>query len=320
MAEVGVVGRDRDIKALFAQLYDEIHKRIIGADEVIEHVLIALFSNGHVLLESVPGMGKTLLSKTIASTLECDFMRVQGTPDLKVSDVLGKVTYDEETGETKVIKGPIFTNILLLDELNRSPPKTQSALLEAMEERKVTLGNRTYELPKPFIVLATQNPLEQEGVFPLPEAQKDRFLFKSIIDYPSVEEEAMIAKSKLHDEKINSVFNPAEILIIQKEIKESITVSASILEYMVKIVQATRTRREIRAGAGPRATIAFMTASKTMAFLDGRSEVNVMDVRKLALPVLRHRIILNQEYIDMGTTPDYVINKIVESIKAPQSY
>jgi len=162
MAEVGVVERDRDIKALFAQLYDEIHKRIIGVDEVIEHVLIALFSNGHVLLESVPGMGKTLLSKTIASTLECDFMRVQGTPDLKVSDVLGKITYDEETGETRVIKGPIFTNILLLDELNRSPPKTQSALLEAMEERKVTLGNRTYELPKPFIVLATQNPLERE--------------------------------------------------------------------------------------------------------------------------------------------------------------
>ncbi|RLI93822.1 MAG: hypothetical protein DRO94_04365 [Candidatus Altiarchaeales archaeon] len=318
MVEIDTIERDRDIKALFAQLYDEIHKVIIGVDEVIEHILIALFSNGHVLLESVPGMGKTLLSKSIASTLECEFKRVQGTPDLKTTDIIGEVYYDKETGEQKIIKGPIFTNILLMDELNRAPPKTQSALLEAMEERMVTIGDKTYSLPQPFIVLATQNPLEQKGVFPLPEAQKDRFLFKSVIEYPTLEEEMMIAKSKLYEEKLHPVFNPAEILIIQKDIKESVIMPDSILEYIVKIVQATRNRREVRAGAGPRATIAFMMATKTRAFLNGRNEVNVTDVRKLAHPILRHRIVVSPEYAEMGTTPDYVINKILDSVESPQ--
>lgn len=318
IAETAVsITRDKNIKQQFAQLYDEIHKIIVGYDEVIEDVLVALFSEGHVLLESVPGMGKTMMTKTISSTLECEFKRIQCTPDVTATDILGDALYDEKTGQYKLIKGPIFTNILLVDEINRAQPKTQSALLEAMEEKRVTLGGTTYPLPRPFIVLATQNPLEQKGVFPLPEAQKDRFLFKTTLPYLSDEEEILIMKSKLREEKLSKVFNPAEILIIQKEIKETVFVSDSILEYAVKIVEETRNRKEVAAGASPRASIAFMTTAKTKAFLEGRDYVTPSDIRKLAFPILRHRIILYPEYKEMRITEDDIISKILQKIEAP---
>ncbi len=317
MAENKGMRGDRDIKQLFAQLHDEVHKVVVGNDEVIDEILIALFCGGHVLLESVPGTGKTLMSKTISQTLNCEYTRIQGTPDLGVKGIIGGVFYDETTGQSTVKKGPIFTNILLMDEINRIPPKTQAALLQAMEEQAVSFGGKNYALPKPFIILATQNPIELEGVFPLPEAQIDRFLFKSIIGYPSLEQEMMISKSKLSVQIPEVIFNPAEILIIQKEITKTVQMPDTILEYVVKIVQATRDRRETSTGAGPRASIAFMMASKALAFLEGRDHVTAMDITRLAYPILRHRILLYPEYSSMKVTPDDIIKKILKTIEAP---
>ncbi|RLI88162.1 MAG: magnesium chelatase [Candidatus Altiarchaeales archaeon] len=311
------IGKDKDVYQQFARLYDEIHKRIVGNEEAIECILISLLCDGHVLLESVPGMGKTMLAKTISETLNCEFKRIQGTPDLTATDITGKLVYDEKEGKYVLRKGPVFTNILLMDEINRAPPMTQSALLEVMEEKKVTMGGVTYELPKPFIVIATENPLEQKGVFPLPEAQKDRFLFKVIMMYLTTEEEASIVKSKLRDVKINRIFNPAEILILRKEIKESVTIDDSIIDYAIKIVNETRNRRELQTGASPRASIAFMETAKAKVFLEGRDNVTVADIKKLAYPILRHRIILNPEYVEMRVTPDDIIKKILDKIEAP---
>ncbi len=317
MVEVSGFERDRDIKQLFAQLHHEVHKVVIGNDKVIEEILLALFCGGHVLLESVPGTGKTLMSRTISETLDCEFTRVQGTPDLSSSDITGTLFYDETTGMNILKKGPIFTNILLMDEINRAPPKTQAALLEAMAEKRVTLGGVTHNLPKPFIVLATQNPIDQDGTFPLPEAQMDRFLFKSMVDYPSPEEEVMIAKSKMTDEVPEVIFSPAEILIIQKEIKETVEISDSVLEYAVNIVQATRSRREIQEGEGPRASISFMNTAKALAFFEGRDYVSASDIRRLSVPILRHRLRLYPEYDSMRVSTDDIIRKIVDNIDAP---
>lgn len=311
------IGEDKDVYQQFARLYDEIHKRIIGNEEVIECILIALLCDGHVLLESVPGMGKTMLAKTIAETLNCDFKRIQGTPDLTPMDITGKLVYDKEKNRYILKKGPVFTNILLMDEINRVRPLTQSALLEAMEEKKVTIGGITYEMPKPFIVLATENPLEQMGIFPLPEAQKDRFMFKVIMMYLSKEEEASVVKSKLSDVKINKIFNPAEILILRKEIKEAVTIRDSLVDYAIRIVNETRNRRELSIGASPRASIIFMEAAKAKVFLEGRDSATVADIKKLAYSILRHRIILNPEYVEMRVTPDDVINRILNKIEAP---
>lgn len=315
--EAKSISRDKDIKQQFAQLYDEIHKIIVGYEEVIEDVLIALFSSGNVLLESVPGMGKTMMAKTVAAALKCDFKRIQCTPDITATDILGGMHYDKETGKYSLVKGPIFTNILLVDEINRAQPKTQSALLEAMEEKKVTLGGKSYPLPQPFIVLATQNPLEQKGVFPLPEAQKDRFLFKTVLSFLSDEDEISIMKSKLKEEEISKVFNPAEILVIKKEIKDKVFVSDSVLEYAVRVVEETRNRKELSSGASPRASIAFMNTAKTKAFLEGRNYVTPSDIRKLAFPILRHRIILYPEYKEMRVTEDDIISKILQKVEAP---
>lgn len=317
MAKMEQMGKDKDVYQQFARLYDEIHKRIVGNEEVIECILISLLCDGHVLLESVPGMGKTMLAKTISETLNCEFKRIQGTPDLTATDITGKVVYDEKDDKYVLRKGPVFTNILLMDEINRAPPMTQSALLEVMEEKKVTMGGVTYEMPKPFIVIATENPLEQRGVFPLPEAQKDRFLFKVIMMYLTTEEEASIVKSKLRDVKINRIFNPAEILILRKEIKESVTIDDSIIDYAIKIVDETRNRRELQTGASPRASIAFMKTAKAKVFIEGRNNVTVADIKRLAYPILRHRIILNPEYVEMRVTPDDIIKKILDKIEAP---
>ncbi len=309
--------RDKDVYQQFAQMYDEIHKRIVGEEETIRDIIIAIFGGGHVLIESVPGMGKTMLAKTISETLDCDFKRIQCTADLRPTDIIGKMAFDEAKKKYVLSKGPIFTNILLIDEINRAPPKTQSALLEAMAEKNVTIGGESYKVTEPFIVLATENPVEQEGTFPLPEAQKDRFLFKSVIKYLPMEEEIAIVKSKAREEKINKIFNPPEILIIREEIAKTVSISDAILEYVVKIVDATRERREVATGASPRASIAFMTATKTKAFLEGRNHVTAKDIKEMALPILRHRLILNPDSADFGVTPDDVITKVLERIEAP---
>lgn len=309
--------RDKDVFQQFRQLHDEVHKKIIGEDEVIQGLMIAIFTGQHVLLESVPGMGKTVLCKAIADTMDMDMKRVQCTPDLTARDLVGRTYSDDDTGEKHVEKGVVFTNILLCDEINRARPVTQSAMLQVMEEQQVTLGGVDYELPQPFTVLATQNPVEQEGTFPLPEAQKDRFLFKIVMKYPTLEEEMLILKSKARKELINKVFNPPEIMIIREEIKNSVTISDNILEYMLKIVDSSRVRREVSTGGSPRAAVAFLDASKAKAFMEGRDYVTVDDIKELAFPILRHRIILNPDSKDMGITPDDVISKIVERVEAP---
>lgn len=311
------IEEEKNVAEQFARLYDEVHKRIVGNDDVIQEILIALFCGGHVLLESVPGMGKTMLAKTIADALNCDFRRIQGTPDLTTRDISGEQVYDEKTDRYVLRKGPVFTNILLVDEINRTPPLTQAALLEVMEEKTVTIGGATYPLPKPFMVLATENPVEQKGVYPLPEAQKDRFLFKTVVKYPSRENEISIIKSKLYNKSIEKVFNPAEILIIRNEIKDSVKINDSILDYAVRIVEETRNRKELQTGGSPRASIAFMETAKAMVFLEGRDYVTAADVKRLTYPILRHRIILNPEYREMMISPDEIIKKILDKIEAP---
>jgi MoxR-like ATPase len=309
--------RDKDVFQQFRQLSDEIHKKIIGNDEVIENIVTSIFAGGHILLESVPGMGKTVLIKAVADTLDMTFSRIQCTPDLTASDILGRVTFDETKRENVLTKGPIFTNLLLIDEINRAQPKTQSALLEAMAEEEVTLGGVSHKLPQPFTVLATQNPVEQLGTYPLPEAQKDRFMFMSVMQYLSLEEEMQIVKTKHKEAKINKIFNPPEILIIREEIKNNITMSDSVTEYAVRIIEGTRTRREVSTGASPRATVAFCNAAKARSFFHGRNYVSAEDVKALAFPLLRHRIILNPDSKDFGITPDDIIAKVLEKVEPP---
>ena len=312
-----MVEREKDVYQQFRQLADEIHKSIIGNDDIIQEIVIAIFTGNHVLLESVPGMGKTMLAKAIADTMDMDFKRVQCTPDLTATDLMGKVTTDKQTKENRIEKGVVFTNLLLVDEINRAQPKTQSALLEAMAEKSVTLLGVTYQLPQPFIVIATQNPVEQEGTFQLTEAQADRFMFKSVLKYLPVEEEMLIIKSKSSKEKIKKIFNPPEVMIIREEIKNSVTVSDSILEYILKIVDGTRKRREVQAGGSPRASISFMESAKAKAFFEGRDYVTVKDIRELAFPILRHRIILNPDSRDFGITTDDIISKVLEHVEEP---
>jgi len=309
--------KDKDVFQQFRQLGDEIHKRIIGNDEVIEDILIAIFSGGHVLLESVPGMGKTVLIKAVADTMDMEFKRIQCTPDLTATDIMGKIVLDEAKKENVFDKGPIFTNLLLVDEINRAQPKTQSALLEAMAEGEVTMGGVSYNLPQPFSVLATENPVEQMGTYPLPEAQRDRFMFLSVMQYLSLEEEMSIIKTNFKDQKIISIFNPPEILIIREEIKNNVTISDSVLEYALKIIAGTRTRREVATGGSPRATIDFCKAAKARAFFRGRDFVNAEDFKTLAFPVIRHRIILNPDSKDFGITPDDIIAKVLEHTEPP---
>jgi len=230
---------------------------------------------------------------------------------------MGESTFNQESKKYELRKGPLFTNILLADELNRAPPITQSALLEVMAEKQVTLGGVSYEVPRPFTVIATMNPIEQAGTYVLPEAQKDRFLFKVFVSYPTKEDEISIIKSKLHAVEIGKIFTPPEILIIREEIKNRVNVSETLLEYSVKLVESTRDRREVATGASPRASIAFMRAAKTRAFLHGRDHVTVEDLQVLAYPILRHRVLLNPTVEEYGTTPDEIIGKVLDHVEAP---
>ena len=312
-----MVERDKDVFQQFRQLGDEIHKRVVGNDEVIENIIIAIFAGGHILLESVPGMGKTVLIKTVSETMEMDFSRIQCTPDLAASDIMGRLHIDEKTGAQTLLKGPVFTNLLLIDEINRAQPKTQSALLQAMEEQEITLGGTTYKLPQPFTVLATENPVDQLGTYPLPEAQKDRFMFMSVMQYLTLEEEMLIIKKKAKSADIEKIFNPPEILIIRDEINNNITISDSVLEYAIRIIGGTRTRREVATGASPRASVMFTVAARARAFFRGRDFVNADDIKALSFPMLRHRIILNPDSKEFGITPDDIISKVLEHVEPP---
>lgn len=306
---------------------EEIGKGIIGQKEIIDNVLIAIFSGGNVLLEGMPGLGKTQLVKTISKVLNLKFSRIQFTPDLMPADVVGTnlIVKENDTTKFKFEEGPVFTNLLLADEINRATPKTQSALLEAMGEKSVTVGKVTYAMPKPFMVLATQNPIEQEGTYPLPEAQLDRFQFKVKVDFPSLDELSKIIDLTLgkEEEEINSVLNDKEILEMKEAIKE-IPIADAVKEYALKIILATHpevkeghelSKKYVEVGASPRAAQGLISGTKVKAVMEGRYNVSFDDIKYIAYPVLRHRIILNFEGITEGITEEYIIEKILEDLR-----
>ncbi|MEG1287506.1 MAG: MoxR family ATPase [Clostridium sp.] len=306
---------------------EEIGKGIIGQKEVIRNVLVSMFAGGNVLLEGMPGMGKTQLVKTIGKVLNLDFSRIQFTPDLMPADVVGTnlVVKEENNTVFKFEKGPIFTNLLLADEINRATPKTQSALLEAMGEKTVTVGKTTYEMPKPFMVLATQNPVEQEGTYPLPEAQLDRFLFKINVDFPNLEElKAIMDLTLSNDEvKINAILEGNEILQIREVIRE-VKIAETVKEFALKLILATHpeiedgheyTKQYVEAGASPRAAQGIISGAKVRAVMEGRFNVSFEDIKALAYPVLKHRLILNFDAITEGITEEIIIDKILEDLK-----
>lgn len=308
-------------------LKTELAKVVIGNKNVIDRILIGLLCNGHVLLEGMPGLAKTLLIKTISQLFNLKFQRIQFTPDLLPSDIVGTLIYNPVEGKFTTKKGPIFSNIVLADEINRSPAKVQSALLEAMQERQVTLGDTTYPLENPFLVLATQNPVEQEGTYPLPEAQLDRFMLKVTTTYPTWQEERLILDAKAtvqNKEEISNTFNPETILKSRQFIDE-IYMDSKIRDYIVHLIYATRSPEKyklsiknlIRYGASPRATIALALASKAWAFLKHRSYVIPQDVKMIAPDVLRHRIGLSYEAEAEEVDSDQIIAKILETVPVP---
>ncbi|NJE46096.1 MoxR family ATPase [Thermococcus sp. GR7] len=301
---------------------EEVKRAIVGKDEVLKLILTTILADGHVLLEDLPGLAKTLMAKSFAKALGLDFKRVQFTPDLLPSDILGVSVFNQKMLEFEFKKGPIFTNILLADEINRAPPKTQSALLEAMQERQVTVEGKTYELPKPFIVIATQNPIEQEGTYPLPEAQLDRFLVRLRVGYPSKDEEIEILRRRMARKKeevdINSILTPEEVVEMQRAI-EDVYVSDAILEYITDIVIATREdRREIEVGASPRGSLALLKLSRAYAALEGRDYVIPDDVKAIAVPALSHRLILKRELWYTKVSQESIMEKLLERVPVPK--
>ena len=307
------------------QLEQEIGKAVIGQRQVIRDTTIALLAGGHVLVEGVPGLGKTLLVRSLAAAVGGVFNRVQFTPDLMPSDISGHIMFDRKTDSFRVRKGPVFCNFLLADEINRAPAKTQSALLEVMQEQQVTIEGQTYELQLPFLALATQNPIEQEGTYPLPQAQLDRFLLKVYIDYPSVDEELQMVKQitsgsvadKLDVTSIQEVLKPEEILSLQRYTSK-LEVDEQILSYAVNIVRATRDWSGIETGSGPRGSIALLRAGRANAVLSGRRFVTPDDIKAVAPAVLRHRIKLSADLEIEGYQPDDVLNDILSNVQAPR--
>ena len=321
----------RRLLALIPVLRAEIAKRVVGQESVVGEMLTAFFAGGHCLLEGLPGLGKTLLVRTLAQAVQLDFHRVQFTPDLMPSDILGTEVLEEDhaTGKRffRFNRGPVFTQILLADEINRTPPKTQSALLEAMQERSVSYGGQTYALARPFFVLATQNPIEQAGTYPLPEAQLDRFLLYLRIGYPDeAEETAMLARTTGAPElEPGPVMSTDDVLALQALARE-VAVSAPLLAYAVRLVRATRdpdakgsAGRWVRYGAGPRAGQALLFAAKARALLAGRFAVTLDDLRALAAPVLRHRLLLNYEAESERVAPDDVVAELLHTLPEPRS-
>jgi MoxR-like ATPase len=303
----------------YQRLSKEIHKVIVGQDKVVEEVLISIFSKGHCLLVGVPGLAKTLLVSTISQSLGLSSNRIQFTPDLMPSDIIGSEILDENR-QFKFIKGPIFHNIVLADEINRTPPKTQAALLEAMQEKSVTAAGTTYKLPAPFFVLATQNPIEQEGTYPLPEAQLDRFMFNVWVDYPSFEEEVNIVKATTANlnPEVSAQLNGDDILRYQNLLRE-LPVTDNVLEYAVGLVAKTRkddprapelTKKYIAWGAGPRASQNLIIAAKTHAAIKGKYAPDIEDVRAVAMPILRHRIVRNYRAEAEGYSVDRIIAEL----------
>ncbi len=306
------------VSKITSTILSEASKVIVGKLDVLKFIIITLYAGGHILLEGVPGVAKTLIAKTIARTFNMTYSRIQATPDLLPSDIIGTFVYDPKTGDFKPRKGPIFANIVLFDEINRASPRTQSALLEAMQEKQVTIEGVTFKLPEPFMVIATQNPIEMEGTFPLPEAQLDRFLLKILVYHPSHEENKEILR-RIHfieEFKINPVASAEDILLIRSMLPH-VRVSEEVLDYIVSIVEETHRHPMVKLGGSPRAAIALYLCSKANALIEGRDYVIPDDVKYVAYPVLRHRIILKPEAELEGITTDKVIDDVLNKVPVP---
>lgn len=303
----------------------ELAKAVVGQEDAVDLALVALLANGHILLEGLPGLAKTLLVRSLALTLNFEFGRVQFTPDLMPSDVLGGNVFDPRTVEFTLRKGPIFCGILLADEINRTPPKTQSALLEAMEERAVTIDGERHPLPEPFLVFATQNPIDFEGTYPLPEAQQDRFLFKVVMGYPEHADELAVMRrfhtgfraTRLEDAGLTPVIGPNDLAALRDQVN-AVVIEDKIFDYIYSIVSATRGSRQVQVGASPRASLALVAASKAMAALRGRDFVIPDDVKTLAIPILRHRVLLRPEAEVEGIGVETVLRSLIDAQPVPR--
>jgi len=306
-----------------SEIKQAIGNIIIGQNEMLDQLMIALLTDGHVLIEGVPGIAKTLTAKLFAKSISADFSRIQFTPDLMPSDITGTSVFNLKTSEFEFRKGPIFSNIILIDEINRSPAKTQAALLEVMEERRVTVDGTSYKVEDPFIVIATQNPIEQEGTYRLPEAQSDRFLFKIQVDYPKTEDEITILNNshkradKKETEELSAMISKEEISDFRKKIK-TLYIDENLIKYIAQIIDKTRNNSDLLLGASPRASLNIMNAAKANAALNGRDFVIPDDIKYVAYPVLRHRIILSPEKEMEGLTSEKIIKKIVNAVEVPR--
>ena len=315
-------------KPLLQMLRSEVAKVIVGQESMFERLLLALLADGHILLEGVPGLAKTLTIKTLSDAIDVEFSRIQFTPDLLPADVTGTLIYSQKTEEFKVKKGPIFSNFVLADEINRAPAKVQSALLEAMQERQITIGEDSFKLPSPFLVLATQNPIEQEGTYPLPEAQVDRFMLKVKLDYPSKEEEKLIIRSNVNpsgQKNVNKVMSPADIQRCRDLVKE-VYIDEKIEQYIVDLVYATRTPADyglseiepmIGFGCSPRASVNLALAGKAYAFIQGRAFVVPEDIRAIAIDIMQHRIGLTYEAEAENMNATDIIHNIISKVEVP---
>lgn len=312
-----------ELQAGVEKMRAEIGKIVVGQTNMVDLLVTALLADGHVLIEGVPGVAKTLTAKLIASTFDVNFSRLQFTPDLMPSDVLGTAIYNQKAGDFEFKKGPIFSNIVLIDEINRAPAKTQAALFEVMEERQITMDGITYKMDYPFAVLATQNPIEQEGTYRLPEAQLDRFMFKIKVDYPSLNEEEAILLGH-HERKMNNALNLIKPVMTADKVREyrakvqEVHIENKLISYIARIVHDTRDNQSLFLGASPRASISIMNASKALAAISGRDFVTPEDIREITPHVLRHRIILTPEREMEGLKPGDIINEIIRKIEVPR--
>lgn len=308
-----------------AQIYAEVGKAIVGQNRAVEQALVALFADGHCLLQGVPGLGKTLMVRSFSQALNLEFKRIQFTPDLMPSDVIGTNVFDQRNGEFSLRTGPIFTSVLLADEINRTPPKTQAALLEAMEERHATIDGIRYELPKPFMVFATQNPIEYEGTYPLPEAQQDRFLFKIVMDYPGEAQEIDVLRrfhagfrsQDLEKAQIQPVLDMAGLTEVREQVR-AVKIEDRMFKYIFDIVRATRSSGDLMVGGSPRAGLALVASSQALAAIRGRDFVIPDDIKELAMPVLRHRVIMRPEAELEGFGVEQVLQRILDAQVVPR--
>lgn len=312
-----------ELQAGIAQIRTEIGKVIVGQKGMIDMLIASILANGHSLIEGVPGVAKTVSAKLLAKSLAVDFSRIQFTPDLMPSDILGTSIYDMKTSEFEFKKGPIFSNMILIDEINRAPAKTQAALFEVMEERQITIDGHQYKMDLPFIVLATQNPIEQEGTYRLPEAQLDRFLFKIDVDYPTAEEEVEILmreqslKNSNKTDQITATLSKAQVEVFQKLVTQ-IQIEPNLIKYIADIIINTRSNPFLYLGASPRASIAILKASKAFAAMNGRDFVTPEDIKQAAIPVLQHRVIVTPEREMEGVTTKQIVKQIIETVEIPR--